>query len=144
MGLESGDVGIEDTLYSYFSEEYDYINQLAKYLKHWARTVRIRDIRPKTTHIKASNNDFYISFNYTAVLETTYKISSSNILHIHGSLSLGSYEESMLLALFLAGSFLNAFYCLDNGKEFEIEEACCKEQLNNMINKLQENRDAST
>lgn len=95
MGLESGDVGIEDTLFSYFSEEYDYINQLAKYLKQWARTVRIRDIRPKTTHIKASNNNFYISFNYTAVLETTYKISSSNILHIHGSLR--QYEDDPIL-----------------------------------------------
>lgn len=33
MNLESGDVGIEDTLYDYFSEEYQYIKKLAIYLK---------------------------------------------------------------------------------------------------------------
>ena len=37
MGLESGDVGIEDTLYEYFTEEYQYINKLAVYLKRWIR-----------------------------------------------------------------------------------------------------------
>lgn len=49
MNLESGDVGIEDTLYAYFSEEYSYINLLTKYLKQWIRTIKIRDT-PKNHH----------------------------------------------------------------------------------------------
>lgn len=86
MGLESGDVGIEDTLYEYFADEYRYINLLAKYLKQWVRTIRIRDVHPKTTFINNDSDDLYITFNYTAVLETVYGVSEERIIHIHGSL----------------------------------------------------------
>ena len=44
MGLESGDIGIEDTLYTYFSEEFRYIKQLPYYLKLWIQSIRIRDL----------------------------------------------------------------------------------------------------
>lgn len=86
MDLESGDVGIEDTLYQYFSEEYDYINKLSAYLKHWIRTIKIRDTLPKTSLIKRTSGDVFLSFNYTAVLETVYRINEGNVIHIHGSL----------------------------------------------------------
>ncbi|MEA4987938.1 MAG: bacteriophage abortive infection AbiH family protein [Anaerovorax sp.] len=86
MNLESGDVGIEDTLYEYFTEQYKYIALLAKYLKQWVRTIRIRDVNPKTTSINNKNDAMYITFNYTAVLETVYKIMEQEIIHIHGSL----------------------------------------------------------
>ena len=86
MTLESGDVGIEDTLYEYFTEEYKYIERLAKYLKQWVRTIRIRDVKPKTSLINSFQEALYITFNYTAVLERAYGISDSKIIHIHGSL----------------------------------------------------------
>ncbi|EQB89805.1 hypothetical protein J2Z44_001691 [Clostridium punense] len=86
MNLESGDVGIEDTLYPYFKDEYSYIQQLAKYLKQWVRTIRIRDVGRKTSQIDNSKEALYITFNYTAVLETVYKIALDKIIHIHGSL----------------------------------------------------------
>lgn len=86
MNLESGDVGIEDTLYYYFRHEYRYIQKLAKYLKQWIRTIRIRDICRKTSQINNSKEALYITFNYTALLETTYKIEPNKITHIHGSL----------------------------------------------------------
>lgn len=86
MGLESGDVGIGDTLYEYFTDEYKYIQLLAKYLKQWARTTRIRDIERRTTLINEFEDAIYITFKYTAVLETVYKISEGKIIHIHGSL----------------------------------------------------------
>ncbi|MFC4597813.1 bacteriophage abortive infection AbiH family protein [Cohnella hongkongensis] len=86
LGLESGDVGILDTLDEYFENEYKYIEELARYLKLWVRTIRIRDVMPKTTMIKNENDAFYITFNYTAVLETVYKVNDNTILHIHGSL----------------------------------------------------------
>ena len=84
MGLESGDVGIEDTLYAFFSDEYGYIQSLAKYLKQWVRTIKIRDAKKRTSLI--IDNALYITFNYTAVLENVYCISHSKITHIHGSL----------------------------------------------------------
>ena len=51
MGLESGPVGIEDTLREYFRNEYKYIDLLAGYLKHWVRTIRIRDTLPIVSSI---------------------------------------------------------------------------------------------
>lgn len=84
MDLDGGDIGIEDTLYRYFSEEYNYIALLAKYLKQWVRTIRIRDVEKKSSLI--TNDNIYITFNYTAVLENIYNIFPSNITHIHGSL----------------------------------------------------------
>lgn len=49
LDLESGDVGIEDTLYSYFTDEYQYIEKLAGYLKQWVRSIKIRDCLPRTS-----------------------------------------------------------------------------------------------
>ena len=86
MGLESGDYGIEDTLRSYFSSEYQYINKLAIYLKQWVRTIRIRDTLPITSQISKNSEDYFVTFNYTSVLENVYKVAPSHILHIHGSL----------------------------------------------------------
>ena len=86
MGLESGDIGIEDTLYSYFGKQYKYIEKLAVFLKDWVRTIKIRDCLPRVSSINPSNHDYFITFNYTAVLENIYRISPGNVLHIHGSL----------------------------------------------------------
>lgn len=86
MGLESGDIGIEDTLRDYFSEQFEYINKLPHYLKLWVRSIRIRDTIPKTKFINCKNDDIYLTFNYTSVLENVYKIREDKIIHIHGSL----------------------------------------------------------
>ena len=86
LDLESGDVGIEDTMYMCLSEEYRYIKYLSKYIKEWVRTISIKDCLPRTSKISRCNEDYYITFNYTATLENVYKIPSSNVLHIHGSL----------------------------------------------------------
>ena len=61
MALESGDVGIEDTLYEYFTDQYKYIDLLAKYLKQWVRTIRIRDVKPRTSLINKVEDAIYIS-----------------------------------------------------------------------------------
>lgn len=86
MGLEGGDIGIEDTLYEYFSEQFNYINNLSYYLKLWIQSIRIRDVQLRTTLIDPKSNDMYVTFNYTSVLENIYKISENKIIHIHGSL----------------------------------------------------------
>ncbi|MCG1024561.1 bacteriophage abortive infection AbiH family protein [Dehalobacter sp.] len=86
LNLESGDVGIEDTLYSHFTDEYQYIEKLAGYLKQWVRSIKIRDCLPRTSIIDKSNRDLFLTFNYTAVLENVYGITPGNIVHIHGSL----------------------------------------------------------
>ena len=74
MGLESGDYGIEEPLRFYFRNEYQYINKLAKYLKQWVRTIKLKDVKPRTSFIDKANKDYYVTFNYTSVLENVYKI----------------------------------------------------------------------
>ena len=86
MDLESGDVGIEDTLYRYFSEEFQYIEKLKVYLKRCIRTIKIRDVQPRVSVIDNYNHDIFVNFNYTATLENVYVISNSSVIHIHGSL----------------------------------------------------------
>lgn len=86
LGLESGDIGVYETLYEYFSDEYKYIEKLSKYLKQWVRTINVRDVLPRTTLINNESDAYYITFNYTAVLENVYCINPAKILHIHGSL----------------------------------------------------------
>jgi hypothetical protein len=63
MALESGDIGIEDTLYEYFTEQYRYIERLAKYVKQWVRTIRIRDVKPRTSLINGKRQIIRPSIN---------------------------------------------------------------------------------
>lgn len=86
MGLESGDIGIEDTLRHYFRSEYQYINKLADYLKQWVNTIQLGATLPITSQIRKNSNDIFITFNYTSVLEDIYQIPLGQVLHIHGSL----------------------------------------------------------
>lgn len=95
MDLDSGDVGIKDTLYEHFTEEYQYIKELSNYLKRWVRTIKIRDVLPKVSQIDKNNYDLYINFNYTSLLEKVYGIPDSSVIHIHGSLK--NYNDDPVL-----------------------------------------------
>lgn len=87
MGLEDdSEIGIYDTLYIHHSEELGDIKKLEKLLKRWVRGIRIRDLRPMTSLISSTDDAFYVTFNYTSVLETVYHIPSDRIIHVHGSL----------------------------------------------------------
>ena len=88
LGLESGDHYIEDMLKDYFMKKYGYIKKLPEYLKQWVESIRITGVPKCTTLINKRNDDIYVTFNYTRVLERTYHIPRGSILHIHGSLRL--------------------------------------------------------
>ncbi|MGE5614275.1 MAG: bacteriophage abortive infection AbiH family protein [Bacillota bacterium] len=85
MGLESGDVGIEDTLNIYWEEQYGYIQKLNDYIKSWTEQIDIH-VPKKTDKIRRNTDDLFISFNYTLLLEKIYRIRKNQILHIHGSI----------------------------------------------------------
>lgn len=85
-GLEGGDIFIEDDLGGFMQKEFGYIDMLSQYLKQWIQTIKIRDLKPITSRILPELDAHYINFNYTGVLERVYKIDSSRITHIHGSL----------------------------------------------------------
>jgi hypothetical protein len=86
LGLESGDVGIEDTLKYHFREEFNYIEKLTFYLKEWIKQVnqKLNGMIRRTSFIKENNHDIFLNFNYTTTLEELYSIKEEKILHIHG------------------------------------------------------------
>lgn len=47
MDLDSGLVGIEDTMNSYWREQYGYINKFEQYVKEWIETIDTSDIEPE-------------------------------------------------------------------------------------------------
>jgi hypothetical protein len=86
LGLESGNVGIEETLRYYFRDEFKYIEKLTTYLKDWIEEVNqeLDGLNKRTSFIQESNQDIFINFNYTTTLENVYDIPRRNVLHIHG------------------------------------------------------------
>ncbi|MBF4696048.1 bacteriophage abortive infection AbiH family protein [Fusibacter ferrireducens] len=85
MGLESGDVGIEDTLDSYFEEQYGFIKSLNEFLKNWINEIEIK-VPQRTNKFDIGEESLFLNFNYTLLLENVYGIEAENILHIHGSI----------------------------------------------------------
>lgn len=86
LGLESGNIGIEDTLRYYFRDEFKYIEKLTTYLKYWIEEVNqeLDALNKRTSFIQESNQDIFINFNYTTTLENVYDIPKKKVLHIHG------------------------------------------------------------
>lgn len=85
LGLEGGDYGVEETLDHYWEEQYGYIKKINDYLNSWINQIDI-NVNKKTNFINEENNDLFITFNYTLLLEEVYNIESYDILHIHGSI----------------------------------------------------------
>ena len=82
--MEGGDIDIESTMNVYWEEEYKYVKQLNKYIAEWIREIDI-DVQPRTSRMQQKNQDLFLTFNYTLVLEMVYNINPQRILHIHGS-----------------------------------------------------------
>lgn len=85
LGLESGDIGILDTLDNYWEAKYNFINDLNSYVFDWVRSINI-STNKRTSIIDSNTNDKFLSFNYTMLLEEIYNIKKVNIKHIHGSI----------------------------------------------------------
>lgn len=91
MGLDEGDIGIEDTLDYYWEDQYGFIERLNDYIKLWIEQIDISVLK-KTKMIKFNRNDMFITFNYTILLERIYHVDEWNILHIHGSIGENDYS----------------------------------------------------
>ena len=76
-------IGIQDTMDSYWREQYSFITKFSKYVLEWAESIDTTHILPKKSSLIKSNGIF-LTFNYTDVLEQVYKI--EDVLHIHGSI----------------------------------------------------------
>ena len=58
MSLESGDVGIENTLYDYFKNEFNYIENLEKYLKQWVWNIKVNMVQLESPFSKKEYKRF--------------------------------------------------------------------------------------
>ena len=81
--LESGPIGIEDTLKLYFEEQLGFVIKLQDYLLKWAKQIKLSKAVIKKNEILCSK-DLFLTFNYTPTLECVYRIPESYICHIHG------------------------------------------------------------
>lgn len=93
LGLEGGDVDVEETMMTYREEQYGYIERLQEYLNEWVTCLDI-NVPTKTSYIQPVydedddvTEDLFLTFNYTLVLEDVYKINPDNICHIHNSIN---------------------------------------------------------
>lgn len=84
MGLEGGDIDIENILDIYWEEQYSFIEKLSDYVKKWIDSIEL-NIMKRSKIIQEETNDLFLTFNYTLLLEEIYGIDSNNVLHIHGS-----------------------------------------------------------
>ena len=58
MSLESGDVEIENTLYDYFKNEFNYIENLEKYLKQWVWNIKVNMVQLESPFSKKEYKRF--------------------------------------------------------------------------------------
>lgn len=85
IGLESGPIQIKDTLNDFWRSKFNhYIDRLNGYLFDWIKHINTKGIKPQSRKLYNNDDDFFINFNYTPVLETVYNIDYTQILHIHG------------------------------------------------------------
>lgn len=84
LDLETGNIGIRDTMDEYWKKQYGFIDKLQYYVKEWILKIDISNVKPKKISLLDNDEDYFFNFNYTRVLEDIYKI--DNVLHIHGSI----------------------------------------------------------
>lgn len=78
----------EENLFHYYEDLEDLVNDLEPCLcysvsnifKEWVDGIDLSFVEPK---YKLNDNDLFLTFNYTRVLEDIYKIKEENICHIH-------------------------------------------------------------
>ena len=78
----------------WMNEKLVFINQLPEVLREWIQSV---DIKKKKVYRSDlfSEEDLFLSFNYTSTLEGLYKIPAEKILHIHGSVA--NWHEDLIM-----------------------------------------------
>jgi hypothetical protein len=58
---------------------------IQNYFSEWVNSIKIESAKPKKDFLKlVGDEDQFLTFNYTDVLEELYSIDESNICHIHG------------------------------------------------------------
>lgn len=84
MDLDGGNIGIRDTMDVYWRDQFGFVNLLQDYLKEWIEQIDTSSILPRKKELIGNDEDCFLNFNYTDVLEHVYQI--EDVIHIHGSI----------------------------------------------------------
>ena len=79
---------VEETLRCHFEPYYEFMNNLNETVLQWVESIDITGIRPVFKRIIEKDN-YFLTFNYTNVLEHVYNIPINKVCHIHGSVEEG-------------------------------------------------------
>lgn len=93
LNLESGPVGIKNTMDEYWTSMYKFIDEFNTYVGIWANTINTDGIKPRKQSLVGSE-DAFLSFNYTDLLENVYEV--DDVLHIHGSVDTINYDKPFM------------------------------------------------
>lgn len=94
MDLETGNIGIQDTMDEYWRNEFGFINELQSLVEKWISQISLLEITPKKKELIGNHNDYFFTFNYTNTLEEVYHI--ENVLHIHGNIGENANYEPIM------------------------------------------------
>lgn len=83
MERDVGDVGVKDTMDAHWNDNYEFLCQIDELMLQWVESISLS--QTKTLRV-FDENDLFLTFNYTKVIEKVYNIPESQVLHIHGSI----------------------------------------------------------
>ncbi len=87
LGLEYPEASGYDTLESHLDlESIDISEDLFNILHCWIKSIDVENSSKKTSFISTEDENLFLTFNYTLLLEECYRIEEENICHIHGSI----------------------------------------------------------
>jgi len=94
MDLETGNIGIRDTMDDYWKNEFGFVNELQGLVNEWISKIDLLGILPKKKGLIRNSNDYFFTFNYTNTLEDVYHV--ENVMHIHGSIGESANYEPIM------------------------------------------------
>jgi len=83
-GPKYGDLDVNNVFNQVFNHRLSTIEKFPKLFSDWINTLNPDVPRRISSINKNQNNTSFISFNYTRILEETYKIPKDRVFHIHG------------------------------------------------------------
>lgn len=122
----------------YWEKEFEYIDNLPRYVKEWIESIDTNNIKPKKKSLIKSS-DYFLNFNYTDLLEKVYGI--ENVLHIHGGVSSVSDIEPILGHCNLTDIQNHKQWAKEADEEFKEAEASIQEAVCNYLTAIYKDTD---
>lgn len=130
--------GIRHHMDLYWKEQYGFISKLQNYVKDWIETIDTSNIEAKKTAL-INSSDWFFNFNYTDLLEKTYRI--ENVLHIHGGVCSVTDIDPIMGHCNKSDMQNHKQWAKDADNEFEEAEASIQEAVYKYLNAIYKDTD---